>query len=138
MKNTNNYINDISVSKHGIHDMILELTYKLNFNRLFPGNLTIVFVALCIGLILFNNPTATHIAQKLSWVSHDAIMRLLPLLSVNNNNFIILFIQAIQSQTASLGYLIIDDVIIRKPFGKSIFPTTYVYDFNIDFSHNVL
>jgi hypothetical protein len=24
--------------------------------------------------------------------------------------------------------LIIDDVIIRKPFGKSIFPTSYVYD----------
>lgn len=87
-----------------------------------------MFVALCVGLILFNNPTATYIAQKLSWVSHDAVMRLLPLLSVNNNNFIILFIQAIQPQTASLGYLIIDDVIIRKPFGKSIFPTTYVYD----------
>ncbi|NSW92697.1 MAG: transposase, partial [Firmicutes bacterium] len=128
MKNTNNFLEDISISKHGIHDMILELTYKLNFNGLFLGNLTIVFVALCVGLILFNNPTATYIAQKLSWVSHDAIMRLLPLLSINNNNFIILFIQAIQSQTASLGYLIIDDVIIRKPFGKSIFPTTYVYD----------
>jgi hypothetical protein len=40
----------------------------------------------------------------------------------------ILFIQAIQSKTAGLGYLIIDDVIIRKPFGKSIFPTSYVYD----------
>jgi hypothetical protein len=27
-----------------------------------------------------------------------------------------------------VGYLIIDDVIVRKPFGKSIFPTSYVYD----------
>ncbi|MGQ9844541.1 MAG: transposase [Spirochaetota bacterium] len=129
MKNDNNFLKNISVSKHGIHDIILELTYKFNFHKLLlHGNLNMVFVALCIGLILFNNPTATHIAQKLGWVSHDAITRLLPLISVNNNNIIILFIQAIQSQTACLGYLIIDDVIIRKPYGKSIFPTSYVYD----------
>lgn len=129
MKIDSNFFNDIKVSKHGIHDMILELTYKFNFHKLlFNGNHTIVFIALCLGLILFDNPTATHIAQKLAWVSHDAITRLLPLISVNNDNIIITFIQGIQSQTASLGYLIIDDVIIRKPFGKSIFPTSYVYD----------
>lgn len=40
----------------------------------------------------------------------------------------ILFIQAIQSQTAESGYLIIDDVIIRKPYGKSIFHTSHVYN----------
>jgi hypothetical protein len=95
---------------------------------LFPENFTLVFVTFCVGIILFDNPTATFIAQKLCWVSHDAITRLLPLVSINNNNIIILFIQFIQSQTACLGYLIIDDVIIRKPFGKSIFPTSYVYD----------
>ena len=138
MKNDNNFLKNISVSKHGIHDIILELTYKFNFHKLLlHGNLNMVFVALCIGLILFNNPTATHIAQKLGWVSHDAITRPLPLISVNNNNIIILFIQAIQSQTACLGYLIIDDVIIRKPYGKSIFPTSYVYDHTnmINFVH---
>ena len=129
MKNTKNCINDIYVSKHGIHDIVLELIYKFNLNELlFPKKSTIVFVALCVGLILFNNPTATFIAEKLNWVSHDAITRLLPLISINNNNIIILFIQMLQSQTACLGYLIIDDVIIRKPFGKSIFPTSYVYD----------
>lgn len=32
------------------------------------------------------------------------------------------------SQTAGLGYLIIDDVIIRKPYSKSISSTSYVYD----------
>jgi hypothetical protein len=129
LKIGSNFFNDIKVSKHGIHDMILELTYKFNFHKLlFNGNHTIVFIALCLGLILFDNPTATHITQKLAWVSHDAITRLLPLISVNSNNIIITFIQGILSQTASLGYLIIDDVIIRKPFGKSIFPTSYVYD----------
>jgi len=129
LKNNNNYLNDISVSKHGIHDLLLDLAYKFNFDGLlFSKKYLIVFVALCAGLILFNNPTATYIADKLKWVSHDAITRFLTLISINNNNIIILFIQTLQSQTAHLGYLIIDDVIIRKPYGKSIFPTGYVYD----------
>jgi len=129
LKNNKDFLNDISVSKYGIHDIILELVCKFNFDKfLFPKNLTLVFVTFCMGIILFNNPTATFIAEKLFWVSHDSLTRLLPLVSIDNNNAIILFIQAIQSQTAKLGWLIIDDVIIRKPFGKSIFPTTYVYD----------
>lgn len=129
MKSTKNFISDITVAKHGIHDIIEELVKKFNLDKfLFPEKYTLVFVAACMGIILFNNPTATYIAQKLCWVSHDAITRLLPLLSINNTNIMILFFQAIQSQTAGLGYLIIDDVIIRKPFGKSIFPTSYVYD----------
>lgn len=129
MKNSKNFKNDISVSKYGIHDIILELVSNFNFDKfLFPENLTLVFVTFCMGIILFNNPTATFIAEKMFWVSHDSLTRLLPLISINNNNSIILFIQAYQSKTAKLGRLIIDDVIIRKPFGKSIFPTTYVYD----------
>lgn len=129
MKNGNNFINDVSVSKYGIHDIILELVCKFNFDKfLFPQNLTLVFVTFCMGIILFNNPTATFIAGKLFWVSHDSLTRLMPMVSINTNNSIILFIQAIQSQTAKLGYLIIDDVIIRKPYGKNISPTTYVYD----------
>lgn len=129
MQTAINYNKDISVAKHGIHDIIEELATRFNFDKfLFPKRFTIVFITFCIGIILFNNPTATYIAQKLFWVSHDALTRLLPLVSINNSNIIILFIQSIQSQTADLGYLIIDDVIIRKPFGKSIFPTSYVYD----------
>jgi hypothetical protein len=129
LKITSNFRKDISVAKHGIHDIIDELVTKFNFDKfLFPGKSKLVFITFCIGIILFNNPTATFIAQKLFWVSHDALTRLLPLVSINNCNIIILFIQGIQSQTAELGYLIIDDVIIRKPFGKSIAPTTYVYD----------
>ncbi|NMB97928.1 MAG: transposase [Clostridiaceae bacterium] len=87
-----------------------------------------MFVAVCTGLILFNKPTATYISEKRNWVSHDAVTRFLRLISINNNNIIILFIQTLQSQTDYPGYLIIDDVIIRKPYGKSIFPTSYVYD----------
>ena len=122
MKNNNNYLNDISVSKHGIHDLLLDLAYKFNFDGLlFSKKYLIVFVALCAGLILFNNPTATYIADKLKWVSHDAITRFLTLISINNNNIIILFIQTLQSQTAYLGYLIIGDFIFRKPYEKSIF-----------------
>ncbi|WP_175413063.1 transposase [Clostridium sp. AWRP] len=129
LENNNNFFNNISVNKYGIHDLIMDLVYKFNFDKsLFPQNSTITFVTFCMGIILFNNPAATHIAQKLAWVSHDSLTRLLPLVSINNNNIIILFIQCIQSQTAKLGYLIIDDVIIRKPFGKKIFPTTSVYD----------
>jgi hypothetical protein len=129
LENNNNFFNNISVNKYGIHDLIMDLVYKFNFDKfLFPQNSTIIFVTFCMGIILFNNPAATHIAQKLVWVSHDSLTRLLPLVSINNNNIIILFIQCIQSQTAKLGYLIIDDVIIRKPFGKNIFPTTSVYD----------
>lgn len=129
MKTANNYTHDITVAKHGIHDIITELVYKFNFDKfLFPKNYTMIFIALCMGIILFNNPTATYVAQNLCWVSHDAITRLLPMISINNTNVMIVLIQALQSQTAGLGYLIIDDVIIRKPFGKSIFPTSYVYD----------
>ena len=87
-----------------------------------------MFVAVCTGLILFNKPTATYISEKRNWVSHDAVTRFLRLISINNNNIIILFIQTLQSQTDYPGYLIIDDVIIRKPYGKSIFPISYVYD----------
>lgn len=129
MRSSNNCKDSITVAIHGIHDIITELVNTFNFDKfLFPGKYTIVFIATCIGIILFNNPTATFIAQKLCWVSHDAITRLLPMVSINNTNVMVLFIQAIQSQTAGLGYLIIDDVIIRKPYGKSIAPTSYVYD----------
>lgn len=129
MRSSNNCIDRVTVARHGIHDIIAELVSTFKFNQfLFPGKLTLVFIAACMGIILFNNPTATFIAQKLCWVSHDAITRLLPLVSINHTNIMILFIQAIQSQTAGLGYLIIDDVIIRKPYGKSIAPTAYVYD----------
>ena len=86
------------------------------------------FTAYCVGLILFYNPTATYIADRLLWDSHDALIRLLPMVSINNNNITILFIQGIQSYITKLGYLIIDAVIIRKPFGKTITPTSYVYD----------
>ena len=55
-------------------------------------------------------------------------MHELSMISVNNSNIMILFIQAIQSQTAHLRYLIVDDVLIRKPYGRSISPTSYVYD----------
>lgn len=120
---------NITVAKHGIHDIIAELVSTFNFDKfLFPKKYTMVFIAACMGIILFNNPTAAFIAQKLCRVSHDAITRLLPLISINNTNIMILFIQAMQSQTAGLGYLTIDDVIIRKPYGKSIAPTSYVYD----------
>jgi hypothetical protein len=129
MNTANNCTKSITVAKHGIHDIICELVSKFNFEKfLFPQKQTIAFIALCMGIILFNNPTATYIAEKLSWVSHDAITRLLPMISINSTNIFILFIQAIQSKTATLGYLIIDDVIIRKPYGKSISPTSYVYD----------
>lgn len=129
MNSGKKFINSISVSKHGIHDIILDLIYKFKFNEILPTqHLIAPLAAFCIGIILFNNATSTYIADKLLWVSHDALTRLLPVISINNNNIIILFIQGIQSYTANLGYLIIDDVIIRKPYGKSIFPTSYVYD----------
>lgn len=129
MKSTKKFTHSIIATKYGIHDIILELVNIFHFDKfLFSKRHTIVFVAACMGIILFNNPSATYIAGKLMWVSHDAITRLLPTISINNTNIMILFIQAIQSQTAGLGHLIIDDVIIRKPYGKSIFPTSYVYD----------
>jgi len=69
----------------------MDLVYKFGFDKfLFPENRTIVFITFCMGIILFNNPAATHIAQKLVWVSHDSLTRLLPLVSINNNNIIIL------------------------------------------------
>lgn len=129
MKTTKSCIDSITVAKHGIHDIITELVYKFNLDKfLFSKNCTLAFIAMCVGLIVFNNPTATFIAQKLAWVSHDALTRLLPMFSINNTNIMIVLIQAIQSQTAGLGYLIIDEVIVRKPYGKSISPTSYVYD----------
>lgn len=129
MKTAKVCINRITVAKHGIHDIISELVYKFNFDKiLFSKGYTLAFIAMCVGLIVFNNPTATFVAQKLAWVSHDALTRLLPLISINNNNIMIIFIQAIQSQTTGLGYLIIDDVIVRKPYGKSVSPASYVYD----------
>lgn len=129
MNSGKNSINKVVVSKHGIHDIILELIYKFKFDQLLPSSFFVTaFAAYCIGAILFSNPTATYIANKLFWISHDALTRLLPIITINNNNIIILFVQGIQSHTARLGYLIIDDVIIRKPYGKSIAPTSYVYD----------
>jgi hypothetical protein len=94
----------------------------VQFERLLPNSyFTISLAAYCVGLILFHNPTATYIADRLLWVSHDALTRLLPVVSINNNNIIILFIQGIQSYTAKLGYLIIDDVIqIKNLFGVFI------------------
>lgn len=86
----------IIATKHGIHDMILELVNTFHLDKfLFSERHTIVFVAACMGIILFNNPSATYIAGKLMWVSHDVITGLLPTISINNTNIMILFIQAI-------------------------------------------
>ncbi len=72
MKTAKTCINRITVAKHGIHDIISELVYKFNFDEiLFSKGYTLAFIAMCVGLIIFNNPTATFIAQKLAWVSHD-------------------------------------------------------------------
>ncbi|WP_156184590.1 hypothetical protein [Clostridium carboxidivorans] len=66
---------------------------------------------------MFNNLTATYTADKILWVFHEDLICLIPSITTNNNNILILFIQGIQSYTVNLGYLIIDDVIIRKPYG---------------------
>jgi hypothetical protein len=50
LKATNNFFNNIKVSKHGIYDMIPGLTHKFNFHRfLFNGSYIIVFAALYLG-----------------------------------------------------------------------------------------
>lgn len=53
--------------QYGIYDIIMELSSKFHFDEfLFPGSKNIVFITSCMGIILLNNPTATHIAQKLT------------------------------------------------------------------------
>lgn len=95
---------------NGIHEIITELLTKFNFDEfLFPKRFTVVFITFCIGIILFNNSKAIYIAQKLFWVSHDALLtRLLPKVlpvTISGTKFLITDLPRIAAQDMVKKYL---------------------------------
>ena len=85
-------------------------------------------IAYCIGLIAVEIPTALSVADKIGIVSHDAINRALSAIDDDLGQIIMFIIQLLKPQTAISGCLIIDDVIIRKPYGPKLPYTSKIYD----------
>lgn len=71
------------------------------------------------GLITQTNVTATEIAKEIGIVSHDKLSRMLKALGCGIEKGAILAVKLIESLGLE-GYLIIDDVLIPKPFAKML------------------
>ena len=71
------------------------------------------------GLMTQTNITATNLAQEIGEVSHDAISRMLAGASWSLTVGICLAIRVIE-QIGGEGWLIVDDVLIPKVFGREI------------------
>lgn len=77
-------------------------------------------IAYCIELIAVEAPAALSIAEITGIVSRDAINRALLAIDDDLGKIIMFITQLLKSQTAISGCLIIDDIIIRKPYGPKL------------------
>jgi Transposase DDE domain. len=88
----------------------------------------LAIIAYCMGLIAVEIPSALSVADKIGIVSHDAINRALSAIGDDLGKIIMFIIQLLKPQTAISGCLIIDDVIIRKPYGPKLPYISKIYD----------
>jgi len=83
-----------------------------------PRRLVEVMALYVTGLILLEKgQTAVRIATVLPGRAHDALNRLLRILTWSPHQLILSFARWVQRQTGS-GYLCLDDVVVEKPFAK--------------------
>lgn len=85
-------------------------------------------IAYYIGLIAVEIPNALSVAHKVGIVSHDAINRALSAIGNDFDKIVMFITQLLKSQTAISGYLIIDYVIIRKPYSPKLPCISTIYD----------
>jgi hypothetical protein len=81
--------------------------------------LTPVLVVYLTGLVTQDNVTATGIATQVGVVSHDELTRMLRTLGVGLSLGACLAVRLVQALGVD-GWLIIDDVLIPKPFARAI------------------
>ncbi|MDK2992525.1 MAG: hypothetical protein PWP48_1758 [Clostridiales bacterium] len=99
-----------------------------NYLSRFKEGAALAIITYCIGLIVVDIPNALSVTATLGIVSHDAINRALSAIGEDLTKVIMSVIQLLKPQTAISGCLIIDGVIIRKPYGPKLPYTAKIYD----------
>lgn len=99
--------------------LIKGLCYLSGQLSILPAKYWLVIAVYITGLITQENVTATAIAASVGVVSHDQLNRMLQGLSWSIKEGAILSVRLIMALGIE-GYLIIDDVLIPKPFASKI------------------
>ena len=85
------------------------------------------------GLVLLDaRPTQPRISERLPARSHDALNRLLRTMPWSTRlvmQGLIVFAQGLSHQLGTPGYLMVDDVVIEKPFAKRLPWAAWTYSF---------
>jgi len=85
-----------------------------------PANYSLALAVYITGLITLPQARTTNIAEEIGLVSHDQLSRMLAALSWTITSGAICAVKFIEFLGINGGYLIIDDVLIPKPFAKLI------------------
>lgn len=118
----------IKINKFGLIGIIRKSFEQIGISKLIKEVNRIRVLIYVSGLIALSNPTTTNISKQFCCVSHDSLTRELEVFRWLNGEFCVKYIQSIQSQKAVLGYLIIDDTVIEKPYATFIAGLSCVYD----------
>lgn len=99
--------------------LIKSLCYLSAGLSLFPAQLWLAIAVYITGLVTQHNVTSTAIAASVGILSHDQLSRMLHSLSWSISQGAILSVRLVEALGVE-GYLIIDDVLIPKPFASKI------------------
>jgi hypothetical protein len=80
------------------------------------------------GLLTQHNVTLTEIATQVGLVSHDSLQRMLRALGLTLTAGLCLVVRLVTQLSATPGALLIDDVLLPKPFARAIALCYWDYD----------
>ena len=118
----------ITINKYVLVEFLEKTCKKFRIDKLISSFHYFRVLIYLSGLIALNNPTATNMSNHFRCISHDKLTRTLDGFSWINLQFLVKHIQSIQSKTAESGHLIIDDVIMKKPYAFLIPGLWWVWD----------
>jgi hypothetical protein len=89
---------------------------------------SLAVVVYLTGLLTQHNVTVTEIATQVGLVSHDTLRRMLQTLGVTLTAGLCLVVRLVTRLSAEPGALLIDDVLLPKPFARAIALCYWDYD----------
>lgn len=90
--------------------------------------LSLALVVYLTGLLTQQNVTTTEIATQVGLVSHDSLRRLLQTLGGGLSLGLCLSVRLVRALSREPGWLIIDDVLLPKPWARAIALCFWDYD----------
>ena len=116
------------LNRYAFNKKLVDFLNNSNYLSAFKKAIALVIITYCINLIAVEVPTAVSITDEIGIVSHDVLNRALSAIGDDSSMIIMFIIQHVKPQTAISGCLIIDDVIIRKPYGPKLPYISKIYD----------